>query len=44
MRAVPETSDPAVTPFEAYSLEQLRTRTSVKWRMFEPDVLTLWVA
>lgn len=44
MRAVPETSDPAVPPFEAYSLEQLRTRTSVKWRMFEPDVLPLWVA
>ena len=31
-------------PFETCSLEQLRDRTSVKWRMFEPDVLPLWVA
>ena len=44
MRAVPATFDPAVPPFEAYSLEELRTRTSIKWRMFEPDVLPLWVA
>lgn len=44
MRAVPATFDPSVSPFEAYSLEQLRTRTSIKWRMFEPDVLPLWVA
>ena len=35
---------PAHAPFEAYSLDQLRTRTSIKWRMFEPDVLPLWVA
>jgi cystathionine beta-lyase len=31
-------------PFETYSLMQLRDRTSIKWRMFEPDVLPLWVA
>ena len=41
---MPATFDPAVPPFEAYSLEELRTRTSIKWRMFEPDVLPLWVA
>ena len=31
-------------PFEALSLDELRTRTSVKWRMHPPDVLPLWVA
>ena len=31
-------------PFEELSLEQLRTRTSIKWSMYEPDVLPLWVA
>ena len=31
-------------PFEALSLDQLRTRTSVKWGMYDPDVLPLWVA
>ncbi len=31
-------------PFDALTLEQLRTRTSVKWRTYEPDVLPLWVA
>ncbi|MFN8158691.1 MAG: aminotransferase class I/II-fold pyridoxal phosphate-dependent enzyme [Candidatus Nanopelagicales bacterium] len=41
---MPATFDPSVSPFEAYSLDQLRTRTSIKWRMFEPDVLPLWVA
>ncbi len=35
---------PPDAPFEAYSLDQLRTRTSIKWRMFSPDVLPLWVA
>ena len=32
------------TPLTTYSLEQLRTRTSEKWRHYEPDVLPLWVA
>lgn len=36
--------DPALAPFEQLSLDQLRRRTSIKWRMFEPDVLPLWVA
>jgi cysteine-S-conjugate beta-lyase len=31
-------------PFTALSLAQLRTRRSVKWRTFEPDVLPMWVA
>ena len=31
-------------PFETLTLEQLRTRTSAKWRFFDPDVLPLWVA
>ena len=31
-------------PFAALTLEQLRSRTSVKWQQFEPDVLPLWVA
>lgn len=30
--------------FETYSLAQLRRRNSVKWRMYPPDVLPLWVA
>lgn len=32
------------SPFEARSLAQLRQRASVKWRMYPPDVLPLWVA
>lgn len=31
-------------PLTALTLEQLRTRTSAKWRHFPPDVLPLWVA
>ena len=31
-------------PFEELSLDELRTRTSIKWTMYEPDVLPLWVA
>lgn len=34
----------ADSPFEALSLDDLRTRTSIKWRMYPPDVLPLWVA
>jgi len=32
------------TPFTTYSLDQLRARTSAKWKHFAPDVLPLWVA
>ena len=36
---------PAVTtPLSVLSLEQLRCRTSMKWRRFDADVLPLWVA
>jgi len=31
-------------PFAELSLEQLRTRTSAKWRHYPADVLPLWVA
>ena len=31
-------------PFEELTLDELRTRTSIKWTMYEPDVLPLWVA
>ena len=31
-------------PFEELSADQLRARTSIKWRMHGPDVLPLWVA
>src|SRR3954447_15682251 len=31
-------------PFAEFSLEQLRTRTSAKWRHYPADVLPLWVA
>ncbi|KQT89391.1 cystathionine beta-lyase [Marmoricola sp. Leaf446] len=31
-------------PFDALTLEQLRTRQSMKWHRFDPDVLPLWVA
>ena len=31
-------------PLNTLTLDQLRTRTSVKWREYEPDVLPLWVA
>ncbi len=31
-------------PLEVLTLEQLRRRTSAKWRVFDADVLPLWVA
>ncbi|MCH1881514.1 aminotransferase class I/II-fold pyridoxal phosphate-dependent enzyme [Agrococcus sp. ARC_14] len=31
-------------PFERVPLADLRQRTSIKWRFFEPDVLPMWVA
>ena len=33
-----------VDPLQALSLDQLRQRTSAKWRRFPPDVLPAWVA
>ncbi|ROS75269.1 MalY/PatB family protein [Cellulomonas sp. PhB143] len=32
------------TPLDELTLDDLRRRTSVKWRAYEPDVLPLWVA
>lgn len=32
------------SPLDAYTLAQLRSRTSVKWTQYSPDVLPLWVA
>lgn len=32
------------TPLTTLSLEQLRKRTSIKWRAYPPDTLPLWVA
>lgn len=31
-------------PLEELSVDQLRCRTSMKWRLYPPDVLPLWVA
>jgi cystathionine beta-lyase len=31
-------------PLRELSLDQLRQRTSIKWREYDPDVLPLWVA
>ncbi|GMA24149.1 hypothetical protein GCM10025864_19080 [Luteimicrobium album] len=31
-------------PLNTLTLDQLRTRTSVKWREYAPDMLPLWVA
>jgi cysteine-S-conjugate beta-lyase len=33
-----------VDPLQTLSLEDLRTRSSIKWRRYPPDVLPLWVA
>ena len=44
MTAAASPVDPALPPFEQLTLEQLRARTSIKWRMYDPDVLPLWVA
>ncbi|MCB7135590.1 aminotransferase class I/II-fold pyridoxal phosphate-dependent enzyme [Cellulosimicrobium marinum] len=35
---------PLRTPLDVLTLDELRRRTSVKWRAFEPDVLPLFVA
>lgn len=38
------TSVPSMGPLHELSLEDLRRRTSLKWRRHPPDVLPLWVA
>ncbi|MFC5722918.1 MalY/PatB family protein [Streptomyces gamaensis] len=37
-------SGPGGNPLRALTLDQLRRRTSSKWRAYPPDVLPLWVA
>ena len=39
-----ETDAVVANPLEQLTLEQLRTRTSMKWTTHPPDVLPLWVA
>jgi len=41
---VTDTWGPMTEPFEVLGLEELRTRTSIKWAMYDADVLPLWVA
>jgi cystathionine beta-lyase len=36
--------EPVPTPLAGLSLDRLRERQSVKWRMYEPDVLPMFVA
>lgn len=38
------TPNDATTPLDTLTLDELRRRTSVKWRAYAPDVLPLWVA
>jgi cystathionine beta-lyase len=42
--ASPTEGRPVANPLTQLTLDQLRQRTSVKWRMHPPDVLPLWVA
>lgn len=35
---------PMTEPFEVLGLDELRTRRSIKWSMYDADVLPLWVA
>lgn len=45
VRPVPDSVPaPATDPFSQLTLEQLRARTSAKWRHYPADVLPLWVA
>lgn len=37
-------SAPATDPLSAFTLDELRRRSSMKWRVYPPDVLPLWVA
>lgn len=42
--SIPPNSPLSDTPLDALRLDELRRRTSVKWRVFPPDVLPLFVA
>lgn len=43
-RGVGAEAGECANPLEEFSLEQLRQRKSMKWRVYPPDVLPLWVA
>ena len=40
----PRMEEQVTNPLEQLTLEQLRQRTSAKWRLYPPDVLPMWVA
>ncbi|MER6072533.1 aminotransferase class I/II-fold pyridoxal phosphate-dependent enzyme [Streptomyces sp. NPDC001817] len=44
MTRIPHTAPGDPDPLRALGLEQLRRRTSMKWRTYPEDVLPLWVA
>ncbi|WP_345043514.1 MalY/PatB family protein [Streptomyces sannanensis] len=44
MNSLPSDASDEANPLRRLSLDQLRLRTSVKWRTYPDDVLPLWVA
>ncbi len=44
MKSIPHGTAGEPNPLRALSLDQLRCRTSMKWRTYPDDVLPLWVA
>ncbi len=44
MTRIPHDTSGEPNPLEAFSLDQLRRRTSMKWRTYPEDVLPVWVA
>ncbi|MGZ3102993.1 MalY/PatB family protein [Streptomyces sp. H72] len=44
MTSIPQPPPAGPNPLRALTLDQLRRRTSMKWRTYPPDVLPLWVA
>ncbi len=44
MTRIPHDTSGEPNPLDAFSLDQLRRRTSMKWRTYPEDVLPVWVA
>ncbi len=44
MTRIPHDTSGEPNPLKAFSLDQLRRRTSMKWRTYPDDVLPVWVA
>ncbi len=44
MTSIPQDTSGEPNPLRALSLDQLRCRTSMKWRTYPEDVLPVWVA